>query len=429
MIERPWSSSCLARVKTASAPSPVNCEMRDARRRGGMRASLALRIEVWCLWFGGIGLCSLTGTSDGNSMEEPGQQTAGNHGKTYNVQLIRAFEPNGEFMTSLKRLFSIVGVWWLIAGFGIRVANADTSHARIVRLSMVQGDVRFARDVKGDPLNDSRSGWEGAVLNLPIRQGYVLATDAGRAEVEFENGAMAFLAENTVLEFFDLSSEDGGFTTRLILRQGSAEFYVQPGRGDYFSVTGGDFSVQADTRTTFRMNNFDDGSNVSVLHGRLTALANGKNTPVAKGQSLSLKAGDPGSMQIDHASDSDEFDQWGSGRIESVNTATSAAMQYSNTSDYTSGYADLYTYGGWFPVAGYGSCWRPYGVGLGWSPFDSGSWFYDSSFGWSFIGGQPWGWLPYHYGGWLFRPGLGWVWSPSSNFGGGGLGRWRPVTG
>src|SRR5260221_4591388 len=145
-------------------------------------------------------------------------------------------------MTSLKRLFPIVGVLLLIAGFGARVADADTSHARIVRLSMVQGDVRFARDVKGDPLNDARSGWEGAVLNLPIRQGYVVATDAGRAEVEFENGAMAFLAENTVLEFFDLSSEDGGITTRLILRQGSAEFYGQPGRGDYLSGAAGDFS-------------------------------------------------------------------------------------------------------------------------------------------------------------------------------------------
>src|SRR5258708_19295943 len=238
MIERPWSSSCLARVKTASAPSPVNCEMRDARRRGGMRASLALRIEVWCLWFGGIGLCSLTGTSDGNSMEEPGQQTAGNHGKTYNVQLIRAFEPNGEFMTSLKRLFSIVGVLLLIAVFGIRVANADTSHARIVRLSMVQGDVRFARDVKGDPLNNSRSGWEGAVLNLPIRHGYVVATYAARAEVEFENGAMAFLAENTVLEFYDLSSEDGGVTAGLVLRQGAGEIFCPPGAGDYLTRTG-----------------------------------------------------------------------------------------------------------------------------------------------------------------------------------------------
>ena len=114
--------------------------------------------------------------------------------------------------------------------------------------------------------------------------------------MEFENGALAFLAENTVLEFYDLSSEDGGFTTRLILRQGSAEFYVNPGRGDYFSVTGGDFSVQAETQTTFRMNNFDDGSNVNVLHGHLTALTNGKSTPLEKGQSLSLKAGEPDSV-------------------------------------------------------------------------------------------------------------------------------------
>ena len=29
---------------------------------------------------------------------------------------------------------------------------ADSSHVRIIRLSLVQGDVRFARDVKGDPL-------------------------------------------------------------------------------------------------------------------------------------------------------------------------------------------------------------------------------------------------------------------------------------
>jgi len=247
--------------------------------------------------------------------------------------------------------------------------------------------------------------------------------------VEFENGAMAFLAENTVLEFFDLSSEDGGFTTRLILRQGSAEFYVNPGRGDYFSVTGGDFSVQAETRTTFRMNNFDDGSSVNVLHGRLTALASGKNTPLEKNQSLSLKAGDPDSMTVERAPAGDDFDQWVSGRIESVSTATNAAMQYSNSSGYTSGYADLYTYGAWFPVAGYGNCWRPYGVGMGWSPFDYGSWYFDPFFGWSFIGGQAWGWLPYHYGGWLFRPGVGWVWSPTSSFGAGGVGRWRPVTG
>src|SRR5437899_5846083 len=126
-------------------------------------------------------------------------------------------------------------------------AAADSSQARIIRLSLVQGDVGFARQTHGDPLSDSSATWETASLNLPIRQGYVLATDNGRAEEEFENGAMAFLKENTVLEFYDLSLDDSARTTRLVLRQGSASFRVNPASVAYFSVTGGDFNVQAST--------------------------------------------------------------------------------------------------------------------------------------------------------------------------------------
>src|SRR6476660_2359182 len=86
---------------------------------------------------------------------------------------------------------------------------ADSGHARIIRLSLVQGDVRVARDFKGDSLASQNATWETGELNLPIRQGYALATDKGRAEVEFESGAMAFLSEDTVIEFFDLSNSDG----------------------------------------------------------------------------------------------------------------------------------------------------------------------------------------------------------------------------
>jgi hypothetical protein len=333
-------------------------------------------------------------------------------------------------MASLRRVFPFLFLGFFVAACLGAPAYADTSHARIVRLSLVQGDVRFARDVKGDPLSDgSQVSWETAALNLPIRQGYVVATDNGRVEVEFENGAMAFLAENTVLQFYDLSSEDGGMTTRLILRQGSAEFYVDPARGDYFSVTGGDFSVEAESKATFRMNNFDDGSNVSVLHGHVTALADGKNTNLSKGDEFSMRAGDGGSGEVAHKAESDEFDQWVASRISTSLAATNASMQYTNGTGYVSGFGDLYTYGSWFPAAGYGYCWRPYGVGFGWSPFDYGSWYFDPFFGWSFLGGYSWGWLPYHYGGWLFQPGVGWVWSPQGTRGAPGVGRWQPVTG
>lgn len=316
---------------------------------------------------------------------------------------------------------------------------ADTSHARIIRLSYVQGDVRIAHNISGDSLQSGENTWEAATLNIPIHQKDVLATDNGRAEIEFESGTVAFLAENTVLEFYDLSLEDGEFTTRLILRQGSASFSVRPGRGDYFSVTGGDFSVEANEKSSFRMNNYDDGSDVQVFQGHISVLSKGKTTPVGKGQSLSMHAADQDSVSVASAANKDEFDQWASGRIDAGQAALTASQQYSGVYDYTSGFGDLYTFGGWYSVAGYGYCWRPYGVGFGWNPFQFGRWIFDPFFGnWVFIGGQPWGWLPYHYGSWVFQPGLGWVWTPTGAFpyarggafgrGGRGTGVWKPVT-
>ena len=307
-------------------------------------------------------------------------------------------------------------------------AFADSSHARIVRLSYVQGDVRFAREFHQDSLADSKAVWENGQLNLPIREGNALSTGNGRAEVEFENGTLAFLGSNTIIEFFDLSLRDGSRVTRLVLRQGAASFYDHSVNGDYFSVTGGDFTVEVTEHATFRLENFDDGSTVSVQNGRVTVLQNEKSTPLEKGQSLSVKAQEPANQVISRTLSNDDFDRWVSGRIQSAQAATNQLQPGAYSGAYVAGYTDLFTYGSWLSVNGF-DCWRPFGVGYGWSPFTYGfgNWYNDASVGWTFIGSTPWGWLPYHYGGWYFTPVYGWVWNP------GGLiyGRpmpYRPVT-
>ena len=324
-----------------------------------------------------------------------------------------------------KYLFFAVFLLGIIAA----PAFADESHVRIVRLSLAQGDVRFTQQFHKDSMTDQRAGWEVAPMNLPIRQGYAVATgNDGRAEVEFENGAMAFLNANTVIEFYDLSLYDGSLITRLVLRQGSSIFYVHPARGDYFSVTGGDFSVEADGRSRFRLDNFDDGSNVSVEMGHVNVLRKEETKSLTKGQSYFVNVNEGGNGVVGRAPDNDDFDKWVSGRIDSVATATAYANQYVNSPNYSSGFADLYNYGSWYNMPGYGFGWQPYGVGMGWCPFSYGNWFFDASIGWSFIGGAPWGWLPYHYGGWVFSPMYGWVWVPTG-FGYGGYYPYRPVTG
>ena len=333
--------------------------------------------------------------------------------------------------SSRALLFPLIAV--LISGIAAGPARADESHARIVRLSLVQGDVRFTQQFHKDSLTDQKTGWEVAPLNLPIRQGYAISTGSdARAEIEFENGAMAFLSANTVIEFYDLSLYDGSVITRLVLRQGSGIFYVNPARGDYFSVTGGDFSVEADGRARFRLDNYDDGSNVSVDSGHVNVLRKDETKALTKGQSYFVNVNAGGDGVVGRAPDNDDFDKWVSGRIDSVVTATAYANQYTNTSGYSSGFADLYTFGSWYSVPGYGFGWQPYGVGMGWCPFDYGygNWMWDASIGWNFIGFAPWGWLPYHYGGWVFSPMYGWVWLPPTGFGYGGYGYYpyRPVT-
>jgi hypothetical protein len=334
----------------------------------------------------------------------------------------------------VRSIVLIFAVILLVCAGLPQTATADTSHIRIIRLSLVQGDVRFASSFHEDSLTDPKAVWQTAPLNMPIREGYALATGAGRAEVEFENGAMAFLSANSVLEFYDLSLHDGQRITRLVLRQGTAVFYAHS-LSDYLSVTGGDFTVEASPRSRFRLNNFEDGSTVDVDAGQVTVLRDEKSTPLEKGQSLSVRTSDPKSPVIARAEPSDDFDSWVSGRIETTVTATNYTNQFTNTTNYTSGFSDLYTFGSWYSLTGYGYGWRPFGVGLGWCPFDTsyGNWYMDASMGWSFIGSAPWGWLPYHYGGWIYSPAYGWMWTPNgfAGYGGGYGGRpiaYRPVT-
>src|SRR5215469_5631258 len=205
----------------------------------------------------------------------------------------------------MKRIFRLILSLSLVLLCGMLSpsAQADAGHARIVRLSLVQGQVRLARDFHKDSMDDAKAVWEIAPLNLPIRQGYAISTDAdARAEVEFENGAMAFLSPNTTIEFYDLSlDEEGAFVTRLILRQGSGIFYVHPGKTDYFSVTGGDFSVEANGRTRFRLDNFDDGSSVNVEQGYVEVVHKKATKSLEKGQSLSLRVTDPDNLVVGRA--------------------------------------------------------------------------------------------------------------------------------
>ena len=117
-----------------------------------------------------------------------------------------------------RSLVIFLGLTSLIFAAPLRADEKSYSYARIVRLSMVRGDVQITRSGSSD--------WEAGIPNMPIQQGFAIGTNNGRAEIEFESGAAMWVAENTVVQFTEMALSDGGRITRLTIAQGTASFQV-----------------------------------------------------------------------------------------------------------------------------------------------------------------------------------------------------------
>jgi Family of unknown function (DUF6600)/FecR protein len=314
-----------------------------------------------------------------------------------------------------RRVVGLLAAFSLVACLiAMPAAHAgDVSHARIVRLSYTQGDVQFRAD--------AGSRWQKAIVNTPLREGMSLATGEGRAEVEFEVGAMLWMASNSVVEFRQLALEDGAKLTELEVKQGTATIYVNPGRHDSFAVQAGGLLVAAPDTTRFRADVFDDGAAVSVLHGAVEVTARGETQRVSHHKTLAVRNDAAANAIVSENPRSDAWDRWVSDRSDAVDAARLDASDYLDA-PFGYGMADLSFYGGWVDLPGYGMGWQPFGIGLGWSPFYNGYWGLYGGFGPTWISYEPWGWLPYHYGGWIFSPVYGWVWVPGS------FGAWSPAT-
>jgi hypothetical protein len=301
----------------------------------------------------------------------------------------------------------------LIAFLAPPAASAyDYSYARVVRLSLVEGDVQVARP--------DAQGWEAAVVNLPIQQGFTVATGQGRAEIEFESGATARLAENSVLQFTELALSSGARITKLSLTQGTATFYANLAHEDSFVVATPQLHVGISENARFRVDVLNEGTSVSLLKGEVDVDSRAGTSRVSKGHTLVYNASDPDHASLERNPKADDWDRWVAERDEVVHTGNTNALRYVS-SPYYYGLSDLYNYGTWFPYGGYGLCWRPYGVGLNWYPFWYGRWGFFPSLGWTWISYEPWGWLPYHFGRWVFSPSFGWIWVPGS------FHQWQPA--
>jgi FecR protein len=299
----------------------------------------------------------------------------------------------------------------------IPVARAqDTDSVRVVRLSRAEGQVLVSH-----PGSDA---WEEAPVNLPLQEGDSLATQGGLAEIEFENGATAYLAENSVLLITELGFAEGGRATELSLTQGTGTFYANLTRQDSFRVKASTFDVVIPDRAEFRVDAFHDGAAVEVFLGNVSVSTTKSSATLTKGQSVAVHDRDFQDLNnFGSLPEEDAFDEWVTEQGEIIRSGNKNTLAYINSPNYY-GLSDLAIYGSWVNIPSFGLSWRPFSVGFSWTPYGNGNWTLDPRLGWIWVSNEAWGWMPYHFGAWLLSPTLGWVWVPG---GPAGLRHWEPA--
>ncbi len=283
-------------------------------------------------------------------------------------------------------------------------ALADESNVRIVRLSYVNGQVQLDRD--------GNSGLDDAFLNMPLANGAELVTqEDGYAEVEFEAGTTVRLVPNSDLHFRRLGLDDGNKLSVLEVMGGTAYFNVRHEGHDEFHVliNGQDLLVPKSSR--FRVVMRQDDAQVSVLSGELQ-LFSGDELKIKKNQTLSFDFRGTGNPFVSDTIETLAYDAWNQEREGYTGRYVASGSYLGYSSGFSYGWSDLNYFGSFIDVAGYGSCWRPYGFDQYWDPYMDGAWVWYPGWGYTWVSGYPWGWAPYRYGRWIFIGGYGWVWQP-----------------
>jgi len=240
---------------------------------------------------------------------------------------------------------------------------SNLSDSQLVRLRYVQGDVRFNGGDGKAP--DLKKPWKLAQVNLPIENGFALATGAdGRAEIEFESGSMIYLAENSVLLFMRMTEADGVPTTQLELVSGTLTTAVEVLPKERFEIDlpVGQFQITYPEKSYVRIDSYLDGtaftpqadSGFDITRNSLAKLH------LSKGHTITYESGQAAQIdKVDPSKAPNDWDQWVSARYEARATAMQAALKASGLSSPIPGLTDMYANGTFSACAPYGMCWEP----------------------------------------------------------------------
>jgi hypothetical protein len=234
------------------------------------------------------------------------------------------------------------------------------TYDQIVRLSLVEGDVRISRGKEGE--HATGGAWGQAPAGIPIETGFSLVTGKGRAEIEFEDASTVYLGENSILTFNQLTATGGVPRTDVTLVSGTATVNVRPEfAGELFILRTptGRISVRYPDVNFIRVNSYLDAMALTPQEDSTLHLGSSEKRSV-KGQTTTYNfygqiVPNASATQSEFA----EWDDWTAKRIAARDLAMSATMKDAGLTSPIPGLAELKGQGTFFDCEPYGTCWQP----------------------------------------------------------------------
>lgn len=253
-----------------------------------------------------------------------------------------------------------------------------------------------------------------AAAGEPLVPGDRLRTDDGRADIWFADGSTLAIDARSAVE---VQSESLFHLTegRLLLVVSRAGLDDRSSRLDYRIDTPLG-SVAIDGPGEYSVSLTNDYIALSIVRGSAELVADAGSMIVRAGERTFARAdGAPATPQRFNSARQDAFDRWAA-------SAHDGRRGRSNSASYLP--ANLQTYAGvldrsgsWEYDSGYGYVWYPV-VDSGWRPYFNGYWRPLPRYGWTWVGGDRWGWPTHHYGRWGYARSR-WFWIPQR--------RWAPA--
>jgi FecR protein len=258
-------------------------------------------------------------------------------------------------------LFSVL----LLPAFLLQ-ANAEDKYdgqPQMVWLTYTQGQVKFSPGQDGDAKLDKT--WIAANPGQVLEAGYTLVTEDGRAEIEFEDGSVAYLADHSALQFNWLWSTSKGLYTELALLTGKATIAHDAPRSpalsiNRFQVATPAFEMHMLHKQTTTIQSTVDAGVFEAVEGTQMIEQTSALGVLRQGESVAYIKGQPPALLPPHEKTADEsdWDQWVAGRLATHRALIAEGLQESGMKEAIPGLAGMVENGHFYDCPPHGKCWQ-----------------------------------------------------------------------